>query len=125
MSVRDKVYLNVLDATHNEPINGHRCAGITSRFIKGFMLDDEEAKKSLYEMPDGSEFPVAEKGERNSPQAYGYLACSSKEGVTVPTEDASFCEPFDFPVDTAVRVGDDDNPPLFGVAPNSGLRLLK
>ncbi|GMH94105.1 hypothetical protein TL16_g12808 [Triparma laevis f. inornata] len=116
MSVKDKIYLNVLDATHNEPINGHRCAGITSMFIKGFMLGDEEAKKSLYEIPDGSEFPVAEKGDRNSPQAYGYLACSSEEGVTVPTEDASFCEPFDFPIDTAFRVGvgDDNPPPLWG-----------
>ena len=30
MSVQNKIYLNVLGATHNEPIKGHRCSKITS-----------------------------------------------------------------------------------------------
>jgi len=119
MSVQNKIYLNVLGATHNEPINGHRCSKITSQFFRAFSLSDAEALEGLYEVPgEDAPFTIAKKGDRNSPEAFGYLACADDEAATVPAEYSEFCAPFKASSSSLSSSSSSDpkSPPIWGGA---------
>ena len=114
LSTSDKVFLNIKGATHNEPIQGHRASPLVSAFAKLYALAEEEERDAIFSMPPDS-ILVAEKGDKNSPEAYGYLACGSDGVDAVPAESANFCAPFNFPMKKkATAVGAPEHPPLWG-----------
>jgi len=94
MSVDNKVFFNVRNATHGECTQRHRAANLTRSFAKLFALGDESERDAVYTIPE--ELIPEGRGARNSPETGGYLACSEDKEETNPVEDKEFCLPFNY-----------------------------